>query len=338
MPTMSEESVKVFPRQALSTMTLDEVREAMLAKPPKLDGFIGGWASTTNENSNLRSVGVAPPTSSPVILPAIDGMLPEILKARFYYWEAPPTGQRDESIYDPLTTRKLNAIDVMVTKPSSSHVGFLFSTRTTSYLNRKGGVVASLNEILQQQNATTKIDRARSHLELADSDFFLWVTVQMRDKPQLSSDLLLDLVSGISSRDQALRTADLRSSVDFDRPNFLTAVAETDTLGPIDICFKQHVGEDNHSYEVKIHVDGGFELRKNAVRLADELDRENAMEDTCILLAFSLIPRINNLYVADAAAWKTRKVVVIEEAMAALKKRYKRLQKALQSRLAAPTS
>lgn len=321
MPIMSEDFVKVYPRRSRSAMSLAEIRDAMAKLPPKLDGFVGGWASTTNTESNLRTVGLAPPSSTPVISPATD-TLPEILKARFYYWDPAPAGMKEEDGFAPLATRKLNAIDVMITELADGHVGLLFSTRTTQYLNRRDGVIASLNKILQQGDPTIRIERSRSHLEVKDEHFFLWLTVQRRDKAQLAPDLLLDMVSGINSTDRALRTAELRSSVDFDRPNFLTAVAEGDVLGPISIHLVQHVGEDNHGYEVRVHSDGGFEIRKNDIRLPDELYREDVMQDTCLHLAFSLIPRINSLYGDDAPAWSSRRIEIIEEAMSTLQQRY----------------
>lgn len=332
MPTMSQDSVKALPMRSRTAMSLEEIRDAMTDERPSLSGFRGGWASMNNYQSNLRRAGVEPPVSAPVIEPASD-LLPEMLKARFYYWDPAPSGLADQADHDPLTTRRLNAIDVLITETAAGQIGILFSTRTRSYLNRSDGAIASLNKILQSKDATIKIERFKSHLELEDADIFLWLTVQHRDAQQLAPDLHLDDVSGISSRDQALRTADLRSGVDFQRSNFLTAVAEVDTLGPIDISFVRHVGSDNHTYEVKVHVDGGFEIRRNAIHLPDSLNMTDVMLETSMLLAYSLIPRINALYVADADDWKDKRVVVIESAMTALEERYRDLKAGLQRQL-----
>lgn len=332
MPTMSQESVRVLPMHSRSAMTLTEIRDAMATMQPSLEGFKGGWASVANYGSNLRRAGVAPPVSVPIIVPATDE-LPEMLMARFYYWEPTPSGLSGQEELDPLTTRRLNAIDVMITEPATGRVGLLFSTRTRSYLNQRFGVIASLERILQSRDSTIKIERGESHLQLHDDEIFLWLAVQHRDKPQLAEDLRLDMISGISSRDGASRTAELRAGVDFERSNFLTAVAEVDTLGPIDISFVQHVGEDNHSYEVKLHVDGGFEIRKNGLHFPDQLERENLMLETSLFLAYSLIPRFNKIYMADAVNWKNQRVDVIKNAMTALEERYKSLRAVLQNQL-----
>lgn len=332
MPTMSQESVRVLPMHSRSAMSLVEIRDAMAKMQPKLEGFVGGWASVANYGSNLRRAGVAPPVSLPTIVPATD-VLPEMLMARFYYWEPTPSGLDDQDDLDPLATRRLNAIDVMITEPATGRIGLLFSTRTRAYLNQRFGVIACLERILQSKDATIKIDRRESHLQLHDDEIFLWLAVQHRDKPQIADDLLLDMISGISSRDGASRTADLRFGVDFERSNFLTAVAEVDTLGPIDLSFVQHVGEDNYSYEVKLHVDGGFEIRKNGLHFPDQLERENLMLETSLYLAYELIPRFNALYVADAADWKNQRVDVIKNAMTALEERYKALRTVLQHQL-----
>ncbi|WP_285241507.1 hypothetical protein [Pseudarthrobacter sp. MEB009] len=332
MPTMSQDSVRVLPMHSRSAMTLAEIRDAMSGMQPSLDGFKGGWASTDNYESNLRQVGVAPPRSKPVIEPATD-VLPEMLKARFYFWDPSPSGFKDQNEVDPLLTRKLNAVDVIVTEPSTGRIGLLFSTRTRSYLNQRFGAIASLNRILQSADPTIRIEKGESHLRLSDEEIFLWLAVQHRDQPQLAEDLVLDMISGVSSRDGASRTADLRCGVDFERSNFLTAVAEVDTLGPIDISFVHYVGDDNHSYEVKLHVDGGFEIRKNGLHFPDQLNRADVMLETSLFLAYSLIPRFNRLYVEDATNWKGRRIEVIRDAMTALEERYKALKSVLQSQL-----
>lgn len=332
MPTMSQDTVKVLPLHSRSAMSLEEMRDEMEKASPKLEGFRGGWASTSNHESNLRRPGVSPPASVPQIVEAT-ATLPRMLMARFYYWDAAPSGLRNQPDHDPLATRLLNAIDVMVTEPAPGRFGFLFSTRTPAYLGKTDGVIASLNEILQTKDATIKIDRRQSHLQLADDEIFLWLAVQHRDKPQLAPDIKLDQIAGISSRDNASRTADLRYGVDFERSNFLTAVAEKDTLGPIDICFVHHVDEDNHSYEVRLHVDGGFEIRKNSLHLPDMLDRPDLMLETSLLLAYSLIPRFNKLYSDDSAQWANQRVEVIQSAMAALEERYRSLKAVLEQQL-----
>ncbi|MFP3580000.1 hypothetical protein SB659_10505 [Arthrobacter sp. SIMBA_036] len=329
MPTMSLDSVKVLPMQSRSAMTLAEIRDAMSEMKPSLDGFKGGWASTNNYESNLRRAGVAPPESVPTIESATN-VLPEMLKARFYYWDPAPSGLSDQVEHDPLSTRRLNAIDVIITEPAPGRVGLLFSTRTRAYLNRNFGVIACLERILQSKDVTIKVDRGESHLRLHDEEIFLWLAVQRRDKPQLAEDLRVDMISGISSRDGASRTADLRYGVDFERSNFLTAVAEVDTLGPIDLNFVHYVGGDNHSYEVRLHVDGGFEIRKSGLHFPDQLNREDMMMETSLFLAYSLIPRLNQLYIDDAPNWKNQRVEVIESAMTALEERYKTLKTLLQ--------
>lgn len=332
MPTMSQDSVKVLPMHSRSAMTLDEIRDEMTKTRPSLQGFTGGWASISNHESNLRRAGVEPPVSDPVVVEATE-ILPRMLMARFYYWDPEPSGLRDQQDHDPLATRRLNAIDAMITEPAPGRIGILVSTRTPAYLGRGDGIVASLNKILQTKDATIKIDRRQSHLRLADDEIFLWLAVQQRDNAQLAPDITLDQIAGISSKDTASRTADLRFGVDFERANFLTAVAEKDTLGPIDICFVNHVGEDNHSYEVRLHIDGGFEVRRNSLHFPDELDRPELMLETSLFLAFSLIPRFNDMYVADSVNWATQRVDVIESAMAALEERYKSLRGALQKQL-----
>lgn len=93
-----------------------------------------------------------------------------MLMARFYYWDSVPAGLTNQ---DPHSTRKLNAIDVILAVPSEGKVSLLFSTRTNAYLGKKDGIVASLNKIFKSTDATIRIDRGQSHLRLADEEIFL---------------------------------------------------------------------------------------------------------------------------------------------------------------------
>lgn len=328
---MSIDTVTVQPMYSRSAMSLEEIRDTMAQWPPKFDDLTGGWASMNNHQSNLGLIGLAPPSSAPVIEAATDD-LPEMLKARFYYWQPPPAGIKDREDYDPHATRRLAAIDVIITEVNSEHIGILLSTRSRQLLNQRGGVVASLQDVLQRGDNSIRIDRQKSHLELQATDIFLWLTVQRRDKPLIAPDLRLDTVSGISGRDASSRTADLRAGVDFDRPNFLTAVAEADTLGPIDLSFVQYIGQDTRSFRAKVFVDGGFEIHKSELHFPTILDGEDLMVEATLILAYSLIPRINNLYVADAD-WVDRRMEVIESAMDDLAQRYQNAKAALRERL-----
>lgn len=331
MPTISQDGVRVLPMYSRSAMSLEEIQAAMGENPPQITDFRGGWASTNNHQSNLGLIGGIPPASMPVIEPA-SGVLPRMLVARFYYWAAPPAGMSRLPGYDPRMSRRLAAVDVMITEEGDDHIGILFSTRVRQVLNQRDGAVASLQKILQSKDATIRIDRFASHMALQDTDFFLWLTVQVRDKPQVASDLRLDKVSGISGRDASSRTADLRAGVDFSRPNFLTAVAEADTLGPIDISFVHLVDGETRSFQVKVHIDGGFEIRKNELHVPSIIDSEELMRTATLLLAYSLIPRFNELYIADGPNWADRRIEVIESAMTDLERRYASAKAALQER------
>jgi len=329
---MSQDGVKVLPMRSRSAMTLEEVQAAMADRAPSFDALRGGWASMDNLASNLGVIGGVPPQSAPVLEEATSE-LPRMLKTRFYYWDAPPPGMLKLPDYNPHATRRLAAIDMTATEIGDGQLGLLFSTRTRQTLNHRDGIVASLEKILQSQDATIRVDRTTSPMELQDTDIFLWLTVQVRDNPQIAPDLRLDHVSGISGRDASSRTADLRAGVDFTRANFLTAVAEADTLGPIDIAFIQDVEGERRSIQVKLHLDGGFEIRKNEIYFPTVLDGEDLVHSATLSLAYQIVPRLNELYIADAEKWAERRVEVIESAMVDLQERYASARRALQERM-----
>ncbi|GAA1727257.1 hypothetical protein GCM10009793_25330 [Brachybacterium phenoliresistens] len=311
-----------------SKMTLEEIRDGMRRMKPTLEGFKGGWASVQDAGSNLRVAGEEPPNSDPEIVTATN-LLPEMLQARFYYWDPAPALIRQNPDIDVSQVRKLNAIDVVVTSIGVSRIGILFSTRTRSYLGGKGGVIAALESILQTRDVTIKIDRHDSHLRLANEEIFLWLTVQHRDNPQIAGGIRLDQISGISSMDAASRTAELRFGVDFQRSNFLTAVAEKDTLGPMDIGFSHIERGVNHAYDLRLHIDGGIEISRNRLHVPNSLNDPRFMLNSVLLLTFYIIPQINRLYIADAANWRSKRADVIDNAMSSLETRYKELRAVL---------
>lgn len=315
--------------RAVSSMTLEEIKSAMIEHPPRLKDFTSGWGSINDYQSGLRQVGTAPPVEFPCIMEETTD-LPKMLLARFYYWDPAPTSIRNNPNYNPHESRPLNAIDAIITKPSETSLGIIFSTRTLAYLNRKDGIIKSLENILQSDNSGNRISKQESHLRFENDEIFLWLTVQHRDNPQISEEILLDSINGISSRDRASRTADLKSGVDFERSNFLTAVAENDALGPIDIRFIKHFGSENYSYEIKLFEDGGFEVHKNNLHLPDMLNRENLMFDICLELAFSLIPQINDIFKNDIQDWSTKRIDVIKSSIESLESRYKSLKSSLE--------
>ena len=329
MPTLTQDSVRVLPMSSRTAMTLEEIRQAMIMAPPILSEFTGGWASISDEGSNLRGVGVAPAPSEPVLTEKTPS-LPSMLQARFYFWDVAQTHLRGQ---DPLQTRKLNAVDVIITMVSDSRIGILVSSRTNAVLGGKGKVLDSLNQILQKKDETIKIERGQSHLRLLDEEIFLWLAVQQRDKPQLSPSLSLDAISGINSQDESRRTAELKLGVDFERPNFLTSVAESDTLGPIDVCFTKIEANLNYMYDIRIHIDGGFEFRKSGLHFPDPNIDDEIFLSTSIYLAYSLIPSVNRLYIDNLDTWSTQRTNEIKKAITALNTRYEKLLELLEDRL-----
>lgn len=335
MPVLSNESVKVFPLTSRTTMTLEQIRDKLAELPPQLSTFTGGWASTGNAGSNMGVANVAPPRSEPELLPA-DGYLPRMIRARYYYWDklytpraAASPAQADINV--------LHGLDVVITEAGSGSISILVSSRNMTLVRRRTGAAKSLEGVLRKADDTIRVDFKTSALALKDTDIFLWLAVQKAEQPQIDEEIKIDLLSGISGTDASMRTADLRASVDFDRPNFLTAVAETDTLGPIQLSFVRHQGSERSSFKLRLHADGGFEINKAGISYSDFQSNDAMMLRASYQLAFELIPRLNKLY-SDDVAWPAKRVEVISDAMQTLTDRYQSMLAVLKEKLLnAPT-
>lgn len=335
MPVLSNESVKVFPLTSRTTMTLEQIRDKLAQLPPQFATFTGGWASTDNAGSNMGVANVAPPHSEPELLPA-DGYLPRMVRARYYYWDKLYTPR---AVASPAQAdiNVLHGLDVVITEAAAGLISILVSSRNATLVRRRNGAAKSLEAVLRGGDDTIRVDYKRSAFALKDTDIFLWLAVQKAEDPQIDGEIKIDLLSGISGTDASMRTADLRAGVDFDRPNFLTAVAETDTLGPIQLSFVRHVGSERSSFKLRLHADGGFEINKAGISYGDFQSNDAMMLRASYQLAFELIPRLNKLY-ADDQGWSTKRVEVISEAMQTLTERYQKMLTALQEKLLnAPT-
>ncbi|MDM7890687.1 hypothetical protein [Curtobacterium caseinilyticum] len=331
MPTISASSVKVQPVMSSSKMSLSEIRQEMMVRRPDLSAHAGGWASNDDAQSNIGLPNVAPPVSDPEIVQS-NGVVPETLRARFYYWKPAPAGlQQQQSNLSQHLVRRLDAIDVILHKPDADHVSILVTSRSAVLTHRKDGAVVSLQKIFQTKDSAVKVDWRSSAFELSSADVFLWLAVRVRDNAQIAPELRLDSVLGISGTDSFDRVADLRSGVDFTRPNFLTAVAESDTLGPIELSFVHTYGSEQRTYSLKLWLDGGFSIYDSGLHFGAVLDLRDKMILATTELAFRLIPRMNELF-KQYQAWPQKKFDVIEAAMEELEDRYKGLRAALNSR------
>ncbi|WP_417555512.1 hypothetical protein [Microbacterium sp.] len=330
MPVLSNEIVNVTPVTCTTDMSLEQIRDALAELPPDLPTYTGGWASANNEESNLSLPNAIPPSSEPELLEA-DGWLPKRILARYYYWS--PVAQAVSHVDpDGGEIRILHALDVLVTEASVGQVSIVVSSRNHSLVRRRDGAIRSLERLFRSQDDRIRADFSSSAFALEDTDIFLWLAVKVYESPQLDAQIHLDSLSGISGTDASRRTADLRMGVDFQRPNFLTAVAEADTLGPIELKFSRHTAEGRSDFQLRLHVDGGFQISKTGIKFPAFQSTPAMMLRASHELLFDLIPRINDLYTRDAA-WPTKRTQVIAGAMTDLSERYQSLLELLNERL-----
>jgi hypothetical protein len=290
MPVLSASTVQVLPVSTRTATSLEDLQAALAAKPPRLEGHVPGWASSDDHESNLGGFNVAPPRTDPLLLPASD-MMPATLQARYYFWGSPPTAVRNMIGVEAERMRRLEAVDLLISEAGHERFSILLSSRNRQLVNSLDGPLKSLQQVLQESDASIRIDPRHSLVALDSADIFLWLAARSEGNPQLDPNTRLDEVLAISGTDSAYRPSELRAGVDFERPNFLTAVAESDTLGPISIAVIDDKGGRRSSFSFDLHLDGGFQLRKNDVYFPDEMPVEVMMVRASHHLAFDLMAR-----------------------------------------------
>ncbi|WP_299299032.1 hypothetical protein [uncultured Brachybacterium sp.] len=302
----------------------------MTSVKPNFETRAGGWASLSEENVQLGSYGAKPPESAPEIRDA-KPPLPELLIARFYFWDK-VSEALSEIVGDPDSTYRLNAIDVALSKTSDTSLSILLSTRTPAFLNKKGGVLESLAKIIDPDAKRWRdvISMDSDHHRFSDADIFLWLASRSIAGGKLDPQITLTHISGISGTDSAARTAELRSGIDFDRSNFLTSVAEGDTLGPVDLNMTISRAHGNEHYTAVIFLDGGFKIKRSETYIPGILDGGELMLAANVSMAHDILRRIEHAYIADGPHWKTEREAVIETAIKDLRDRYELAHKALE--------
>lgn len=325
MPVLSAKRVSVKPVTARSSLSLEEIAELMRTTPPSLAGKVGGWASSDDYRSNLGRLNVEPPPSSPTVMPDT-GSRPKTLAARFYFWERPPGPDIRELARVPSDElRKLDAVDLLITEAGGDLLSILISTRNLQMLKARGGALKALEGLLQRDDAMNQVDVGSSLVALASDEIFLWAAARVAQSPQVDANTRLDAILGLSDTDAASRATELRSGVDFARPNFLTAVAESNTFGPMSLSVVDDSGGRHSSFAFQLFQDGGFSFAVNDVMIEGLEPEDPLMVIASHHLAYELIPRLNRLFTQDQE-WPSMRTSVIRDAMDVLAARYTALR------------
>jgi hypothetical protein len=303
-----------------TTLSLADIASALVRDRPHHPSLAPGWGGPWDgDGSNLGQWNAPPPVSDPVILPA-SGHYPERLHARYYYFESPkwlremyPNGSERE-------THTLQAIDVLISRVAGSRSEHLCLFSAHDSAKVAAGAYSSMQTLVvaADSHATTQINS--SPIDFADPDVFLWLLTQLRDRPNLTGDTSLVRIDSISGQDSGSRLTQLTKGVSFDRPAFLTAIADVDRLGPgrLKIVDKNLKAR----WVFDLWVDGSFKLVSGLVRYrsgpTEDQKRWMAVQD----LAYRIIPLIKAAYVGDREWDSNGRTAEVDRAIAALLERY----------------
>lgn len=330
MPTFSSGKVSAFPVGLQTSLSLAQLRTAIAATKLSHDKLLGGWASTTDKESNLRQYDAIPPDSEPTLVPQ-DGTIPEHVMARYYYFVNDAGRAQSNPGRSPQFSHRLEAVDLLLTKTSPGSYVAVFSTRNLAELNigapkynrsasKNLGALASLKNILRSSDERATITMTSSPLSLGSPDFFLWLMERKHVQSDLDGTLTLTGVTGLSGQDNIDRVTQMRQDIDFYRVGMLTSIAENDLLGPAKIAFKD--ATMGAALDIEIFEDGGFSLIMGRSHYASIVGKD-AMRARAILdLVFHFVPKFRDLYAADVEWTATRRAVFVSDAFAVLAGRY----------------
>lgn len=315
MPTFTSNRLNVFPMTLSTTASLQELRDAMVDRPPTHHDLEPGWASTNDHGSNLKQYDAAPPASDPRIEP--EDNYPERLVSRLYYFVHDTRVSNDLPEASEQRVHFLDAVDVVITKNAPGKYLVLCSSRTSVELRR---IERALTEVALSLDDKAAVTTRDSLIAFESPDVFLWLAVQARDKPVMHPDWELLQIFDISGTDMAWGTNYMRRDVDFGRPAFLTAVAEGDSLGPAKLVFKREVTEAK--LDLQLFQDGGFTIHVSRTTYR-HIPVEEEMRLTAVLdVAFDLVPMTATLHEEDTHWQTTQRDETIAAARDTLRQRY----------------
>lgn len=320
MPIFVSSHVGVRPADLLTSLTLVQIGQALVKSRPHHPSLTAGWGGPWDgDGSNLGMWNAAPPVSDPTILPA-DDLLPERLHARYYYFESPKWLRDSRPDGTELEQHTLQAIDVLVSRVPGSATKFLclFSTHDSAKVG--AGAYKSMQAQLLGDDARSMMQISSSDINLEEPDIFLWLLTRLRDAPVLASSITLARIDSISGQDSGSRLTELTKGVSFDRPAFLTAVADVDRLGPARIKII-----DSHlkaRWVFDLWVDGSFKLVTGLVRYRSGPTEDEKRWLAVHHLAYRVIPALKKAYIGDEEWDDSGRSKEVERAVQALISRY----------------
>lgn len=320
MPTFTTSQVAVHPADLITSLTLEEMGRALSRHPPHLASLTSGWGGPIDGASSMLGVrNAAAPQSAPAILPA-EGGYPKRLHARYYFYESPFFLREQFPDAPAVEQHRLNAIDVLVSQVPGkpAHYLCLFSAFDSSKVAT--GPYANLTTIILGEDAAALTRIETSDLDLEDPDVFLWLLSRLRT-PDIGPYTKLARIDSIAGEDGGKRLTAISKGVDFDRPAFLTAVADVDKLGPariklIDTEIRARVVFD-------LYVNGKVKIATSVTRYREHPNQTEKRWLAVHDLAYRFVPMIRDAYADDTTWESTGRSAEVSRAIKSIWERYK---------------
>lgn len=295
MPIFTSGRSGAYPTQLITTLTLEEIAEALTKEPPKHASLTPGWTGPTSGASGLGLANVAPPKADMVILEAGEGY-PRRLHARYYFFKVDSTLKSEHGTKDQKIIHKLDALDLFVseTGDGSNKKLCLFSSANDDTM---APAYKSLDELVRSEDTAAQSTFDSSPLTFGDPDVFLWLLTRRRDDAKFDDLVSLMKIDRISGQDAHRRLTALSKGVDFDRPSFLVAVADVETLGPARLRVRD-LGADSRLY-FDLKVNGAFAVISSQTTYRNMLDSDRVRLTAVQDLAYRILPLIRETYLKD---------------------------------------
>lgn len=306
MSNLSNGPLSCSPIRLKSRLSLDTLASRL--KGQLYDGNVPatGWGSVNDDSSALRQTTKYRPSASAPLAAGAKNGLPKRLKARYYFDAADVKARKVLAALsvvnpDPREVHVFNAVDLILAEtPTAGVYEGVFTTRNEKEIGQyvNDGFRRTFAAI--DPSATFEMDSMDFAME---SDFYMWLIHRYDGDQRLSSDLKLETVQSMSSKDGLARPTSLSSGAEMDRAELATYLLQNGgKLGPAQ--FVVYSKDLDLTLEIELFPDGSFQVVVGKSYYKDKHPREVIGPMLVDDAVYKVIPGVRSAYSNDSS-WPT---------------------------------
>lgn len=262
MPLLTHGAIGVTPIRLDTAASLENLRDAAIAKKPRGSDLEPGWGSLGDSTDLYRVTGAPSPMPGDPAIVEADEYLPRRLEMRGYWWSVERAILKHVGADNKRDAMRLEAVDVVISPASSGDGQYLVlvSSRNRKEINE--AVRPLISRLEDSLDSTLLVSLDTSPLDLVSDDFFLWLLYKTLETEQISTKTDTLDVREVRSIDRDTRETHLSRGVGLDRAEFLALLCKANPrFGPIKLLIEHKAPE--LMLDCEIDLRGAYSIVKS---------------------------------------------------------------------------